>query len=214
MSKTISLNTKITFLATGDKYSIREQTSTGFQFKPIKFERGLPSVPRTFEEVKQEFLNNQIDIEGFEHIESDNTLVELIMDGYIKDSLITEMQLSISEIQTSKAEAERKVTEQAELITQQQGAIKAHEEAISENQIEIGDKHTLIEVQKTQIDELTAQVSFRDNQLQTVVSGKENEIATLKSEHETQNATQKAEWEKEKQAYEKTIAGLEVMAGE
>lgn len=58
MKKEITLGTRIVFTATGEKYSIIEQTATGFQFKPIKFEKGLATVPRTFEEVKDEFLSS------------------------------------------------------------------------------------------------------------------------------------------------------------
>ena len=133
--KTITLNTRITFTATGEKYYILEQTESGFQFKPIKFEKGLPTVPRTFEEIKDEFLSNQIDIDGFEHSEADNVLVSLIMEAYIKDSLINGYKDSLSTITIEKdgiiERQEKAITEQQRTIQQQKNAIQGYNDEIA-----------------------------------------------------------------------------------
>lgn len=134
--KTITIGTKITFNATGDKYSIIDRTETGFQFKPIKFEKGLPTVPRTFEEVKDEFLSSQIDIEGFEHNETDNCLVELLMTIDIKDiairNLNNNLNNNINKSENIISEKDKKITSQEATIKEQLNSIAAKEKEISD----------------------------------------------------------------------------------
>lgn len=181
--KTITLTTKITFNETGDKYAIIEQTPSGFQFKPIKFEKGLPTVPRTFEEVKEEFLSKHISIEGFEHNEADSTLVELIMDGYIKQS----------EIESLKNCAVDLASEKGKMEAQNQ----IHETAISEQQVSIQEQKDYIQGQKDEITNLKVQIiNFKTS------------LEIAKREHEDD----KANWESEKQKFEETIEGLQAMA--
>lgn len=129
--KTITTSTKITFNATGEKYAISERTETGFQFKPIKFEKGLPTVPRTFAEIQEEFLSSQIDIEGFEHNENDSRLVELIMDYYIKDTQITEIKNTLSVANTKAIQNEKTISEQQNTIQQQKNAIQGYKDEIA-----------------------------------------------------------------------------------
>lgn len=199
MSKQISLKTKITFLETGDKYAISEHTATGFQFKPIRFERGLPSVPRTFAEVKQEFLNKHIDIEGFEHNEADDKLVELLMDGYIKDSTLAECEASIAGIKNANAGLAEKIAEQTELITTHEAKILTHETTIAEQQGTISQQKDLLQTQK---DELT---TINESLVKLSL-----ELKMLKEDYNSD----KIGWEKEKNAYEKTIIGLEAVTEE
>lgn len=202
--KTITLSTKITFNATSDKYSIIEKTATGFQFKPIKFEKGLPTVPRTFEEVKEEFLSSQIDIEGFEHNDADNRLVELLMDGYIKDSLIDEYKSSLSAITSAKQELDGKYIEQSQLVSQHEATIKSHEATISEQQESIQEQKDYMQGQK---DTITGQAKEITN-IKSQVSNLQAELEKEKQER----STEKSNWESEKQKYEVTIEGLQAMA--
>lgn len=188
--KTITLGTKITFSETGDKYSISEQTPTGFQFKPIRFEKGLPTVPRTFEEIKEEFLSSQIDIEGFEHTDTDNRLVDLIMDGYIKGTNISETTNTLSAVTNEKMGLDAKCSEQAQVISQ-------HEATIQEQQKSIQEQKDYAQGQKDEITNLKVEIVNLRTSL---------EIA--KKEHEDD----KSNWESEKQKYEVTIDGLQAMA--
>lgn len=195
--KTITLNTPITFNATGDKYSIIEQTPTGFQFKPIKFEKGLQPVPRTFEEVKEEFLAGQIDIEGFEHNEADIRLVELLMDGYIKQGEIESLKESMVNLANEKSNLESKLTEQTELLQQKESTLLTNESTISEQQGQINEQKGVI-------------MGLNDE-----ISNLKNSLNKEKLEHSTTKGKWKEEkknWEAEKKQFETTIAGLEAMA--
>lgn len=202
MKKEIKVGTKITFTATGDKYAISEQTSTGFQFKPIHFNKGLPTVPRTFQELKEEFLSSQIDIEGFEHNDIDDAIVELIMNGYIH-------QIEIELITGEKTTLQAKVDEQVVLLSQKDTAIQ--------------EKETSIEAHHGTITQLTVE---NDTHKQTIdahvknLQAKEQEIKELsgslsyyKSETERLVA-EKLEWQKQETEYQKTIAGFELMQAE
>lgn len=194
--KTIAIGTKITFNATSDKYSIIEQTATGFQFKPIKFEKGLPTVPRTFEEVKEEFLSSQIDIEGFEHNDADNRLVELLMDIYIKETLIGEYKNSITGLTEAKNQLSETIKAQTNTIAENDKTILAHEATISEQQ-------EVIQEQKNAIQ------GYKDS-----ITAKEKEINELKSKISTSEAQfekEKNEWEIQEEKYKSTIEGLEAM---
>lgn len=208
MKKEITTATSIKFNATGDKYKIISQTSTGFEFKPVKFEKDLPTVLRTFEEVAEQFLNGDIDIDGFEHNDSDNMLVKLIMDGYMKDSLIQEYKVSVSTITNEKTEVEGKLSlsetscadlknqnsEQASTIQSQEQKILSHEATISEQQTVLQEQKDFMQGQKDAITE-------RDKTILNITSKLEKE----KQSHESDIQ----EWNKEKEGFETTIEGLE-----
>lgn len=215
MKKEITLGTKIIFTATGEKYSIIEQTVTGFMFKPIKFEKGLPTVPRTFEEIKNEFLSGEIDIENFEHNDADNRLVELIMDGYIKASEIKSLIDCSADLASEKGKLESQLTEKDGLLQQKETTLQenektilAHEATISEQQDAIQEQKDFMQGQKDTIQEQTNILKITKET--TIELGKQISELNAELEKEKQaHATDKENWNEEEEKYKSTIEGLE-----
>jgi len=99
MQKTITTGTKITFTETNDKFELI-QTPTGFDVKPIKLSKNIPTEHYTFQELLDEYESNKITIQGFE--EADAALVKSIFTNYIHSTEIEILKADIIRITGEK----------------------------------------------------------------------------------------------------------------
>ena len=97
--KTIITGTKITFTETGDKFEII-QTPTGFDVKPIKLSKNIPTEPYTFQELLEVYESGKITIQGFE--EADAPLVRVMLTNYIHTTEIESLKADITRITGEK----------------------------------------------------------------------------------------------------------------
>lgn len=67
--KTITTGTEITFTKTGEKYSLT-QTDTGFDVKPLRLGKNIPSEPYSFQELIDLFEAGDITFHGFEQADA------------------------------------------------------------------------------------------------------------------------------------------------
>lgn len=120
MEKNITTGTKITFTQTNDKFELI-QTDTGFDVKPIKLSKNIPTEHYTFRELLQEYENNKITIQGFE--ETDTPLIKSIFTNFIHTT----------EIETLKAEIIQIIAEKEALKSTNQELIISNDTLTAEN---------------------------------------------------------------------------------
>lgn len=144
MEKTITHGTKITFTETNDKFELikNPDNTTGFDVKPIKLSKKIPTEPYTFQELLNEYEKGNITINGFE--EADAPLVKSILTNYIHTTEIETLKADIIRI-TGEKEAfetahknlqavhEEVIHSHAELTKTNQELTTANEKLISEN---------------------------------------------------------------------------------
>lgn len=102
MEKTITHGTKITFTETNDKFELikNPDNNTGFDVKPIKLSKNIPTEPYTFQELLNEYEKGKITIHGFE--EADAPLVKSIFTNYIHTTEIEALKADITRITGEK----------------------------------------------------------------------------------------------------------------
>lgn len=195
-SKEIIVGTNIKDNATSIRYKLIQIEKDDFIFKPITALKSLQNEKYSFDEFKNLFINNEINIEGFEHNEADERLVSLIIAQYIKDSLLAEKAQEVNSTNASKEELSL-------LITQQQETITAHENTISNQAIEIAN----LEGEQEQNKDIIATH-------QATISNQGIEIENLKKQIEKQtqeHSTQIEDYKNQIAEFEKTIQGMELM---
>jgi len=235
MEKGIKINTAIKDNPTNISYIIVEVEKDGFNCKPKTSAKNIKNEKYTFEEIQKLFAENTIDIEGFEHNDNDNRLVSLIMDCYIKDSVINEYKTSFSDINNSKVELDGRFSEQELLMQEREKAITEHETTIQEQTSYIAVLKQDLHTNKLELDTIKADLDSTKVELSTIkleldatnveltksnneLQATQNELATANQNLEKEKAERIAErtadkeaWEKEKADYENTIAGMELV---
>lgn len=190
MEKQIQLGTPITDNGTNIKYSIIEIRKDGFVCKSISSAKKIPNEEFTFEEIAKLFTENNINIGDFEHTDADNRLVDLLMQVYIKDSLIGEFKDSVNVATLDKNNLSVKFSEQELLLAEKDKTIEDQESGIKEKETKIEQHEKTISEQQTTMQE---QKDF--------IQGQKDELETLEN--------QKSQWLIDEQEYKNTIAGLE-----
>ena len=183
MSKEIIIGTPITDNGTNIKYSIIEVRKDGFVCKSISSAKKIPNEEFTFEEIAKLFTENNINIGDFEHNDADNRLVDLLMQIYIKDSLLGEFKDSVSTVTLDKNNISAKYSEMELLLAEKDKNLEEQEKNIQQHEKTISEQQTTMQEQKDFIQE------------------QKDELETLKKEKE--------KWLIDEEEYKNTIAGME-----
>lgn len=122
--KTITTGTEITFIKTGDKFTLT-QSETGFDITPVKLSKNLNAEPYTFQEFLDLYQSGKITIEGFEN--ADKSLVISIITNYIHTTEIANKQVSLNE-------KDLEITNQLSQITSMENEIRSLKEENGELQ--------------------------------------------------------------------------------
>lgn len=205
MEKQIIIGTTLKDNPTNISYVIVELLKDGFNCKPKTSAKNIQHEKYTFEEIQKLFIDSTIDIEGFEHTDADSRLVVLIMEGYIKDSLINEYKSSLSNTTIDKTSIESNLKDNELLMKQQEQTITEQEQIIHDQSNELAQ----LRIIKSEYDLIKPELQDVKIKLDNI----SQEFLTLN----TNVAKEKAEWvlekelwEKEKLEYENTIQGMEI----
>ena len=226
MEKKITIGTTLKDNPTNISYAIVELLKDGFNCKPKTSAKNIQHEKYTFEEIQSLFKEGTIDIEGFEHNEADDRLVFLIIEGYIKDSLINEYKSSLSDTITDKTSIESSLNENELLMKQREETITDQEQTIHDQSNEISELRiikserdllkTELENVKIELDSVRAELvsikaslDFRTTELQ-VKSQQLNDMTAALEKEKSDRTAEKELWEKEKLEYENTIQGMEI----
>lgn len=123
--KTITTGTEITFVKTGDKFTLT-QSEMGFDITPVRLSKNLSPEPYTYQELLDLYENGKITIEGFEP--ADSPLVISIITNYMHTTEISKKEVSLNEKTTELEAKNLEITNQLSQITSLEEEIRALKE--------------------------------------------------------------------------------------
>lgn len=209
MEKKITIGTILKDNPTNISYAIIELLKDGFNCKPKTSAKNIQHEKYTFEEIQNLFKNNTIDIEGFEHNEADDRLIFLIIEGYIKDSLINEYKSSLGGTITEKTSIENSLNDTELLMKQIQETITEQEGIIHNQTNELAE----LRVIKADYDLIKPELKNVKIEFESIKINLETKLQTVNADldkEKLERAAEKELWEKEKVEYENTIQGMEI----